>query len=1265
MSTQSASPEVRRGVTALVGSAPFRLRLTTLIIFLIGAAGSFALWRANIQRDSGRIAGQCHNQCRARIQLLDSAVNRDVGLLNFLAALYAGSESVENWEFSAACDLLLSRYSDVSFVAWVPILRPDDLLRFYQQAGDNGVNGLDLWELDDSGKRVRAHTRPLHMPILYIEPRKHFAAGQGFDLASRDDLFEAVLHAVEEGGVASRLVFDLSMFRTPDPERPPDGRDGGAATDASPGFLLIGWPIFPFQYVPQEPLERINQVSGVLIVVVDVQELLAPIKSWCEEQKIHLSIVDTPQHGEDERELLSIGDWSGLRPWDAALLRWDWNWDIQLPGRQWRVTMRPSSAYIEQRRGFGAWWLLGVGFFGSVLLSLYVHSLGGRALATQRLIEERTRELREANRMLQEEIQRRENIEKGLRDSQALYYSLVENLPVHVLRKNREGRFTFANSSFCHLLGRPLAEILGKTDFDFYPPDLASKYRQDDRRVMESGQLFEDIEQYERDGALRYVQVMKSPVRDAAGDVVGVQAVFWDVTDQIIARRTLEQAKQAAEEASRSKSFFVANMSHEIRTPMNAILGMAQLLAQTPMTGEQRGYLQIIREAGETLLALINSILDFSKIEAGRLELESVEFSLREELGNTMKGLALRAHSKRLELAYRVDPRVPDALLGDPVRLRQVIVNLVDNAVKFTERGEVVVDVTALRCLEGEAELQFTVRDTGIGIAPEKRESIFAAFEQADKSTTRRFGGTGLGLAICKRLVELMGGRIWVESTPGEGSTFAFTARFATVAEPRTQAAPTDLRPYGGQRILVVDDNRTNRRIIQEMLAQWGLAGEAAESGPMALEMAAASLREGNPYDLILTDLLMPGMDGLELVRRVREQLPPEKTAVIVLSSADNPGEQGMLRELGVALTLTKPIKQSELFNAVAEILGVPWHPPDTGMPAAQLPSLPRLRILLAEDSPFNQKVAVTLLEKAGHEVVVANDGRQALEWLDRREFDLVLMDIQMPEMDGYQATQEIRRRERETGSPHMPVIAMTAHAMQGDREAALASGMDGYLAKPIDVDSFFEVIVQVLRQVRGDDFLRDATARTSDRPVGESREPVAACPTEDAAAEPTSAESDTAEAGPAVPSKPVPEDSRMPKESNEAGKRMAGVAIHWKTALATTGGDAGLLADLVETFLQEAPALLKAVRDGVDRGDWPGARRAAHTLGGSLRYFGVERASQTAYALERHLLSDTPLETLLAEWEQLSEMVAEASERLRAAIPRLRAGMNPEEAAR
>ena len=1300
MNTRSASPEVRRSFPTLLGSAPFRLRLTTLVILLIGAVGSFALWRANIQRESGRIAGQCHNQCRSRVQLLDSAINRDVGLLNFLAALYAGSESVESWEFSAVCDLLLSRYSDVSFAAWVPILRPDDLLHFYQLADRNGVVGLDLWELDDAGNRIRAHTRPLHMPILYIEPRAKVKAGQGFDLASREDLFEAVLHAVSQGGMASRLVSDLSMVRDPDSDQPgenngqPGENNGGRATSAArdavqPRYLLIGWPIFPFQYVPQEPLERINQASGVLVVAVDVQALLSPLKIWCEEQGIHLSVVDTAESEEGRHDLLSVGDWSSLRPWDTAVMRWDWNWTIQLPGREWLLTMRPSAAYIEQRRGLGAWWLLGIGLLGSVLLSLYVHSLGGRALTTQRQIEERTRELREANRLLEEEIQRRENIEKGLRDSQALYYSLVENLPVHVLRKNREGRFTFANSSFCHLLGRPLTEILGKTDFDFYPPDLASKYRQDDRRVMESGQLFEDIEQYERDGALRYVQVMKSPVRDAAGEIVGVQAVFWDVTDQIIARRTLEQAKQAAEEASRSKSFFVANMSHEIRTPMNAILGMAQLMAQTPLSSEQRDYLQIIREAGETLLALINSILDFSKIEAGRLELESVEFSLREELGNTMKGLALRAHSKRLELAYRVDPGVPDALLGDPVRLRQVIVNLVDNAVKFTERGEVVVEVVCVRCPNGEAELQFAVRDTGIGIPPDKRESIFAAFEQADKSTTRRFGGTGLGLAICKRLVELMGGRIWVESTPGEGSRFSFTARFATVAEPRTQAPPTDLRPYAGQRILVVDDNRTNRRIIQEMLAQWGLAGEAADSGETALEIVETSLREENPYDLILTDLLMPGMDGLELVRRVRELLPPEKTAVIVLSSADSPGDQAALRELGVALALTKPIKQSELYNAVAEILGVPWHPPDTGMPAAKLPVLPRLRILLAEDSPFNQKVAVTLLEKAGHEVVVAVDGRQALEWLDRRDFDLVLMDIQMPEMDGYQATKEIRRREAETGAARLPIIAMTAHAMQGDREAALVSGMDGYLAKPIDVTNFFQVIVQVLRQVRGEDFMRLAAERSGGCPEKASpqrpepssgnsavpppspaeAEAEAASQRDSAIASPRDSATASSRASvtasprqPASASPPPATKSQGPPESNATKEQTPTVAIHWKTALATTGEDAGLLADLVETFLQEAPSLLQSIREGVDRADWPGARRAAHTLGGSLRYFGVERASQTAYALERHLLSDTRLDTLRAEWEELSRMVSAASERLRAALPRLRAGESPED---
>ncbi|NMC21539.1 MAG: response regulator, partial [Thermogutta sp.] len=442
-----------------------------------------------------------------------------------------------------------------------------------------------------------------------------------------------------------------------------------------------------------------------------------------------------------------------------------------------------------------------------------------------------------------------------------------------------------------------------------------------------------------------------------------------------------------------------------------------------------------------------------------------------------------------------------------------------------------------------------------------------------------------------------------------------------------------------------------------------GLASEAAESGRTALEMAAASLREENPYDLILTDLLMPGMDGWELIRRVRKLLPPEKTAVIVLSSADSPGEQRTLRELGVALTLSKPIKQSELYNAVAEILGVPWHPSVPERPAVELPALPRLRILLAEDSPFNQKVAATLLEKAGHEVVVASDGRQALEWLDRSEFDLVLMDIQMPEMDGYQAAEEIRRRERETGTPRMPIIAMTAHAMPGDREAALASGMDGYLAKPIDAGNLFQVLVQVLRQVRGDDFLRQAAERSERPPEEESPEQSVPPAGAGGGIESPPCEAEIAgESEPIAPSTPPAPEAQMPKESTETRESVAGVAIDWKKALATTGGDPGLLADLVETFLQEAPTLLKSIREGMDRADWPGARRAAHTLGGSLRYFGVERASQTAYALERRLLSDTALDTLPAEWEELSRMVGETSERLRAVIPRLRAGEIPEE---
>ncbi len=796
------------------------------------------------------------------------------------------------------------------------------------------------------------------------------------------------------------------------------------------------------------------------------------------------------------------------------------------------------------------------------------------------------------------DITERKKSERALQKSEWLYHSLVDNLPVYVVRKDRDGRVTYANASACQLYGLPFEQVVGKTDYDFFPRHLAEKYRQDDQRVMETGEAFEDIEENSDSGRFNYFEVRKTPVRDLDGSIVGVQLMFWDVTVRQNALKALAEAKEAAEAANRAKSEFLANMSHEIRTPMNAIIGMTELVLETRLMPEQRDFLQTVRDSGLALLNIINDILDFSKIEAGRLELEEIPFDLHETLGDALKAIGLRAHVKGLELACEIKPDVPRVLVGDPLRLRQVVINLVGNAVKFTERGEVVVTCgvdSESPAQPGRARLHVSVRDTGIGITPEQRQRIFRAFEQADMSLTRRFGGTGLGLAISSRIVQQMGGRIWVDSESGKGSEFHFLVDLGIGSPDDVASSPLDSSRLTGLRILIVDDNATNRRILETMCQNWNMLPTVVGDAETGLELLRQAARKGPAYDLVITDASMPDVDGFTFADHIHQDSEIRSTLVMMLTSLDRMGDATRCEELGIKSYLIKPVKQSDLFDAIVLALeGEKRGPAVSPIAPETLPRLKPLNVLLAEDSLANQKLAKGLLTRWGHQLTIVNNGLEAVAAVRRRDFDLVLMDVQMPELDGMEATRQIRALEAGTGQ-HIPIIAMTAHAMKGDKERCLAAGMDGYCPKPVRPRELHDAIVKVLP---------------------------------------------SALPGPGEQQKL--ERATRPAEAFPAGAGKTSL-VDWPAALKAMQNDETLLLDVIDAHLTESPGIVDKLRGAIAAGDAATIRRLAHTIKGNLRALhAIEplvAADLEADAAQGDLSrAETLLEAILLQLDAINE---------------------------
>ena len=1025
------------------------------------------------------------------------------------------------------------------------------------------------------------------------------------------------------------------------------------------------------------------------------------------------------------------------------------------------------------------------------------------------------------------DLTERRRTELALRNTQALYSSLVESLPLNAFRKDLDGRFQFANQRFCQTVQKFLWELIDKTDFDIFPQHLAEKYRRDDLSVIRTGQVFEAIEEHpQADGKKIYVQVLKAPVRDANDLIVGIQGMFWDVTareqaeaslhesearkravfeaaldsmimidhdgrvvefnpaaektfgytkqevmgkemsellahpdarkrhlnnieryeqhheqgslmgrrmespllrkngevflaeismqpiplqgssafaimlrditerkraeealrqsnmrfqrlvdsdivgiiilthDGVIEEandaflemigysrkqlskkeitieaitpheyRTLDErafiqlnskgrctpwekefirkdnsrvpvligltqldertftilgfvldisvqkateaqlqlAKEAADAANTAKSAFLANMSHEIRTPMNAIIGMTEMVLDTPLTGGQREYLEIVQQSAESLLSILNDILDFSKIEAGKLELSTHEFRLRDCIGGTLKTLAIQAAKKGLELICDIRPDVPDRLYGDSARLRQVVVNLVGNALKFTERGDVIVRLELDQRDGQQVTVHCQIQDTGIGIPAAKRDSLFRAFEQVHSSMTRKYGGTGLGLAISAKLVELLGGKIWFDSEPGKGSTFHFT-----VAMDVAQEAVVPLTEMHDAKVLVIDDHPVSLQALADLLSSWGLHPTLRESAYETLAVFGDLSLDEEHYALTLIDALMPQTDGFQLARQLQRRFPDRTGPIIMLlSSSDRTRDLKLCEELGVTAHVTKPVNHSELFDTVSAVLDGQL-PGEAAAASLSVPAGEQLcyDILLVEDSLFNQKLAVGLLEKRGHRVTVANNGLEGVNAVTHGQFDLVLMDIQMPEMDGLEATQRIRELEQRTHR-HTPIVAMTAQAMIGDRERCLQAGMDAYVVKPIHAKQLYETIDAIL----------------TDNPA------------------------------PDEPVRPVSVETRR---------------IDLGSALHAVNGDHDLLNQIFEAFLEECPNLLSNIRAALAAGDAAACQMAAHTLKGAVRTFGAETASRLAADIEAAGKAGN-LEAAKAAWPELS----------------------------
>jgi len=757
------------------------------------------------------------------------------------------------------------------------------------------------------------------------------------------------------------------------------------------------------------------------------------------------------------------------------------------------------------------------------------------------------------------DITERKRAEEALRESEEHLKTILDSIHAGIMVIDPEThKIVDANRFAVEMIGTYRAQVLGSLCHGYVCPAERGKCP-----ITDLKQTVDCSERALMKANGQRVPILKSVVPVVRKGRKYLMESFIDITDRKRAEESLRRAKEEAEAANRLKSEFLANMSHEIRTPMNAVIGMTRIALDTDLTDEQRECLTIVKESGYALLGLLDDILDLSRIEAGRIELDTIDFDLRATVESVADILAHRASTKGLELACLVHHEVPPFLQGDPGRLRQILMNLGGNAVKFTEKGEVAVQVELLRETEDSAALLFSVTDTGVGIPKDKQEKIFESFIQADGSTTRKYGGTGLGLSISKRLVEVLGGKIGVESHLGKGSRFWFTLTFKRQREVKELPSLT-LPDMRGKRILVTDDNATNRTILVKILESFGCSPQAVESGAEALQLLKRSAQKRRAFDLVLLDMHMPGMDGEKTLRAIKDDPEIKHVPVVIVTSIGERGDTARLEAWGCAGYLTKPVKQSQLFDTIITVLGrqKTKERPCSIVTRHTIAEQKRraLQALVAEDNPMNQKLAVALLTRAGYSVDAVENGRMTLEALKRKAYDLILMDVQMPAMDGFEATQAIRKMEDDR--KHIPIIAMTAHAMKGDRERCLEAGMDDYVSKPIEPQELFNIIEK---------WTKSHHSKTRISKYKEYKK------------------------------------ADYPK----------GVPIDLETALSRFDGDKEFFTGIVKEFLASAPKQLQILEEAAKKGDAGVIEVKAHSINGAASNLGAKRIADLCLKLE------------------------------------------------